>query len=117
MFSGVKSSGLNNCEMEYGIIRIPPRCGRPRRTLVREVTKNSTVTIGELQKSSTEIGEPAGKMTVSAALHKLVKGLFSGWVLGAGSGFRLISIFGFLGYCSLVLVKLLPIKKIHCLFT
>ena len=36
---------------------------------VREVTKNPTVTLTELWKSSAETGEPARGMTISAALH------------------------------------------------
>ena len=41
-----------------------------RRTLVREVTKNPMTTLTELQSSLAEMGEPAGRITVSAALHK-----------------------------------------------
>ena len=59
---------------EYGTTQTLPRAGRPtklsnraRRTLVREVTKNPMT---ELQSSSVEMGEPAGRTTVSAALHK-----------------------------------------------
>ena len=43
---------------------------RARRTLVREVTKNPMTTLTELQSSLAEMGEPTGRTTVSAALHK-----------------------------------------------
>ena len=41
-----------------------------RRTLVREVTKNPMTTLRELQSSLAEMGEPTGRITVSAMLHK-----------------------------------------------
>ena len=41
-----------------------------RRTLVREVTKNPKTTLTEPQSSLVEMGEPTGRMIVSAALHK-----------------------------------------------
>ena len=54
-----------------------PRAGRPaklsnrgRRALVREVTKNTMVTLTELQSSSVEMGEPCRRTTISAALHQ-----------------------------------------------
>ena len=54
-----------------------PRPGHPtklsnwaRRTLVKEVTKNPMTTLTELQSFLAEIGEPAGRTTVYAALHK-----------------------------------------------
>jgi transposase len=40
-----------------------------RRNLVREVTKNSMVTLKKLQSFSVEMGEPS-RTTMSAALHK-----------------------------------------------
>ena len=46
-----------------------------RRALVREVTKNPTVTLTELQKFSAERGENAGRTTLSVALHQ--SGLYS----------------------------------------
>ena len=62
---------------EYGTTQTLPRDGRPtklsnwaRRTLVREVTKNPMATLTELQSSMAEIGEPTGRTTISAALHK-----------------------------------------------
>ena len=62
---------------EYGMTQIIPRAGCPtkvskwaRRTLVREVTKNPITTLTELQNSLAEMGEPAGRSTISAAIHK-----------------------------------------------
>lgn len=62
---------------KFGTTRTLPRVGRPaklsnraRRALAREVTKNPTVTLTELQKFTTEMGDPAGKTTILAALHK-----------------------------------------------
>ena len=62
---------------EYGTTQTLPRSGRPtklsnwaRRTLVRKVTKNPITTLTELQSSFAKIGEPAGRTTISAALHK-----------------------------------------------
>ena len=43
---------------------------RARRTLVRKVNKNPMTTLTELQSSLVEMGEPVGRTTVSAALHK-----------------------------------------------
>ena len=37
---------------------------------MREVTKNPMITLTELQSSLAEMGEPAGRTTISAALHK-----------------------------------------------
>ena len=61
---------------EYGTTQTFPRAGRltklsnrARRTLVKGVTKNPMATLTELQSSSAEMGEPAGR-TISAALHK-----------------------------------------------
>ena len=53
-----------------------PRClgklsNQGRRALVREVTKNTMVTLTELQSPSVEMGEPSRRTTISAALHKL----------------------------------------------
>uniref|UniRef100_A0A665W377 Uncharacterized protein n=1 Tax=Echeneis naucrates TaxID=173247 RepID=A0A665W377_ECHNA len=62
---------------KYGTTRTLPRVGRPvklnsraRRALIREVTKNPTVTLTELQKFTADMGDPAGKTTILAALHK-----------------------------------------------
>lgn len=62
---------------KFGTTRTLPRVGRPaklsgraRRALARQVTKNPTVTLTELQKFTTEMGDPAGKTTILAALHK-----------------------------------------------
>ena len=41
-----------------------------RRALVREVTKNSMVTLTELQSSSLQKGEPSRRTTISAALYQ-----------------------------------------------
>ena len=53
------------------------RAGRPaklsnqgRRALVREVTKDTIVTLTELQSSSVEMREPCRRTTISAALHQ-----------------------------------------------
>ncbi|KAG2459777.1 TCB1 transposase, partial [Polypterus senegalus] len=43
---------------------------RGRRALVREVIKNSMVTLSELQRSSVERGEPSRRTTISAAIHQ-----------------------------------------------
>ena len=57
---------------EYGTTKTLPIAGRPtklsnseRRTLVRKLT-----ILTELQSSLAEMGEPAGRTTISAALHK-----------------------------------------------
>ena len=62
---------------EYETTQTVPRAGRliklsnqARRSLVREVTKNPMTTLTELQSSLAKMGEPAGRTTVSAALHK-----------------------------------------------
>ena len=62
---------------EYGTLQTLPRTGCPtklsnweRRTLVRKMTKNPMTTLTELQSSLAEMGEPTGRPTVSAALHK-----------------------------------------------
>ena len=49
--------------------RLPKLSNRGRRALVREVTKNLMVTLTEVQSFSVEIGEPARRTTISAALH------------------------------------------------
>lgn len=41
-----------------------------RRVLVRQVAKNPKATLKELQKSSTEMRESAGRMTISEKLHE-----------------------------------------------
>ena len=58
------------------ITKILPSAGLPakrnnrgRRALVREVTKNSMVTLTELQSSSMEMGAPSRRTTISAAHH------------------------------------------------
>ena len=55
----------------------PTRLGRPaklskpgERPMLREVTKNSMVTLTELQSSSVEMGEPSRTTPISAALHQ-----------------------------------------------
>ncbi|KAK3556622.1 hypothetical protein QTP70_010815 [Hemibagrus guttatus] len=62
---------------QFGTMRTLPRAGRlaklsnrGRRALVREVTKNSMVTLKELQHFSVERGEPSRRITISAALHQ-----------------------------------------------
>ena len=62
---------------EYGTTQTLPRAGRltnlsnwERSTSVREVTNNPMTTLTELQSSLAEMGEPAGRKKVSAALHK-----------------------------------------------
>jgi hypothetical protein len=54
-----------------------PRAGRPaklsnqgRKVLVREVTKNTMVTLTELQNLSVEMGELSRRTTISAALYQ-----------------------------------------------
>jgi hypothetical protein len=47
------------------------RSNQGRRALVREVTKNSMVTLTELQSSSVEMGEPSRRTIISANLHQL----------------------------------------------
>jgi hypothetical protein len=42
----------------------------PSQDCVREVTKNSMVSLTELQSSSMEMGEPSRRTTISAALHQ-----------------------------------------------
>lgn len=56
-----------------------PRDGRPaklgiqeKRALVRDVRKNPTVSLKELQKSCAVMGESVGWTTISVALHKSV---------------------------------------------
>ncbi|CDQ60660.1 unnamed protein product [Oncorhynchus mykiss] len=46
---------------------------RGRRALVREVTKNSMVTLTELQSSSVEMGYIYRRKTISAALHNITR--------------------------------------------
>ncbi|KAG2466651.1 TCB1 transposase, partial [Polypterus senegalus] len=62
---------------KFKTTRTLPRAGRPsklsdlgRRALVREVTKNLTTTLSELQRSSGERGEPSRRTTISAAIHQ-----------------------------------------------
>ena len=62
---------------KYGTTQTLPKAGRPtkisnraRRTLVREETKNPMITLTELQSSLAEMGEPAGRTIISAALYK-----------------------------------------------
>ena len=43
---------------------------RGRWVLVREVNKNTMVTLTEVQSSSVEMGEPSRRTTISAALYK-----------------------------------------------
>uniref|UniRef100_A0A9J7Z754 Transposase Tc1-like domain-containing protein n=1 Tax=Cyprinus carpio carpio TaxID=630221 RepID=A0A9J7Z754_CYPCA len=61
----------------FGTTRTLPRAGRPaklsyrgRRALVREVKKNSKITVAELQRCSQEMGESCRKSTITAALHQ-----------------------------------------------
>ena len=68
-------SGLNNCEMEVWnhqdwVARLAKLNNWARSVLVREVSKNPTVTLTEFRKSFAEMGEPAGRTTISAALHQ-----------------------------------------------
>uniref|UniRef100_A0AAZ3P6R2 Transposase Tc1-like domain-containing protein n=1 Tax=Oncorhynchus tshawytscha TaxID=74940 RepID=A0AAZ3P6R2_ONCTS len=58
---------------KFGTTNTLPRAGRPakltnrgRRALVREVTKNSMVTLAELWSSSVEMGESSRRTTISA---------------------------------------------------
>ena len=62
---------------EYGTTQTLPRSGcltklsnQARRTLVREVTKNPMITLPEPQSALAEMGEPARRTIISAALHK-----------------------------------------------
>ena len=59
---------------EYGTTQALPRVGHPtklgNRTLVGEVTKNPMTTLTELQSFLAEMGKPARRTIVSAALHK-----------------------------------------------
>ncbi|KAG2464976.1 TCB1 transposase, partial [Polypterus senegalus] len=62
---------------KFETTRTLPRAGRPsklsdqwRRALVREVTKNTMVTLSELQRSSVERGEPSRRTPISAAIHQ-----------------------------------------------
>ena len=45
---------------------------RARRALVREVTKNPTAALTELQKTSAGMGELAGRMTISGLYGRVV---------------------------------------------
>ena len=63
---------------KYGTIANVPRHGHPpkptgraRRALIREAAKRPTVTLEELQRSTTQLGESVHRTTVSHALHKL----------------------------------------------
>jgi hypothetical protein len=62
---------------EFGTTKTLPRAGcltklsnQGRRAMVREVTKNSMLTLTELQSSSAEMEEPSRRTTISAALHQ-----------------------------------------------
>ena len=62
---------------KFGTIKTLPRTGRlaklsnrGRRALVREVTKNSMVTLTELQSNFVEMGEPSRRTTIFAALQQ-----------------------------------------------
>ena len=62
---------------EHGTTQTLPKAGRPtklsnwaRRNFVREVNKNPVTTLTKLQSSLAEMGEPAGRTTISAKLHK-----------------------------------------------
>ncbi|KAG2461940.1 TC1A transposase, partial [Polypterus senegalus] len=62
---------------KFETTRTLPRAGRPsrlsdrgRRASVREVTKNSMVTLLEFQRSSVERGESSRRTTISAAIHQ-----------------------------------------------
>ncbi|MCJ8729558.1 hypothetical protein PDJAM_G00107950, partial [Pangasius djambal] len=49
----------------------PAKLGiQERRVLIREVRKNPTVTLKELQKACAEMGEPVGWISISAGLYK-----------------------------------------------
>ena len=64
-FKNLKTIYKANCEMEEllpRVDRLAKWSNHARRALVREVIKNPTVTLTEFQKSSTEIGEPSGRM-------------------------------------------------------
>jgi hypothetical protein len=61
---------------KFGTTKTLPRAGHPaklsnrgRRTLVREVAKNTMVTPTELQSSSMEMRESSRRTTISAGLH------------------------------------------------
>ncbi|KAL0163166.1 hypothetical protein M9458_042562, partial [Cirrhinus mrigala] len=61
----------------FGTTRTLPRAGRlaklnyrGRRALVREVKKNTKITMAELQRCSREMGESCRKSTITAALHQ-----------------------------------------------
>lgn len=64
-------SGLNNCEMEKppGLYRDGHLAKLWKLGPCSEVTRDPTVTLTELHKSSTEMRDLAGRITVSAALH------------------------------------------------
>ena len=62
---------------KFGITKTLPRAGRPaklsnqgRLALVREVARNTMVTLAERQSSSVEMGEPSRRTTISATLHQ-----------------------------------------------
>ena len=52
------------------VVRPAKLSNQGRRAMVREMAKNSIVTLTELQTSSVEIGEPSRRTTISAALHQ-----------------------------------------------
>ncbi len=61
----------------FGTTRTLPRAGHPaklsyreRRALVREVKKNSKITVAELQRCIREMAESCRKSTITAALHQ-----------------------------------------------
>ena len=57
-------------ELHRLFLELPIQLNQARRTLVRVVTKNPMTTLTELESSLAEMGEPAGRTRVSAALHK-----------------------------------------------
>uniref|UniRef100_A0A803JWW4 Transposase Tc1-like domain-containing protein n=1 Tax=Xenopus tropicalis TaxID=8364 RepID=A0A803JWW4_XENTR len=63
---------------EYGTTVNLPRQGRPpkltgrtRRALIRNAAKRPMVTLGELQRSTAQVGESVHRTTISRALHKV----------------------------------------------
>uniref|UniRef100_A0A803K701 Transposase Tc1-like domain-containing protein n=1 Tax=Xenopus tropicalis TaxID=8364 RepID=A0A803K701_XENTR len=63
---------------EYGTTVTLPRQGRPpkltgrtRRALIRNAAKRPMVTLDELQRSTTQVGESVHRTTISRALHKV----------------------------------------------
>uniref|UniRef100_A0A803JWK5 Transposase Tc1-like domain-containing protein n=1 Tax=Xenopus tropicalis TaxID=8364 RepID=A0A803JWK5_XENTR len=56
---------------EYGTTVNLPRQGRTRRELIRNAAKRPMVTLGELQRSTAQVGESVHSTTISRALHKV----------------------------------------------